>query len=257
MPDVFRDLVLGLDVGTSGVKALLVRPSGDVVASASVALTMQTPRPGWAEQHPDDWWAACAEAVRTALAAVPGATIAAVGLSGQMHSSVFLDAHGQVIRPALLWCDGRTSAECREITDRVGGEDRLRELVCNAALEGFTLPKILWLRRHEPQAFARLATVLLAKDYVRYRLTGALATEASDASGTMLFDPARRRWSDDMFRAVDLAPSLAPSVGESAEVLGLVTAEAAAATGLPAGTPVVGGGGDNACGAAGVGALAP
>ena len=248
---------LGLDVGTSGVKALLVRPDGAVAASATAPLTMSTPRPGWAEQDPEAWWRAVVDVVRAALAAAPGTAVAAVGLSGQMHSSVFLDARGDVIRPALLWCDGRTTDECREITRRAGGEDGLRAMVGNAALEGFTLPKILWLRRHEPAAFARLATVLLAKDYVRYRLTGALATEPSDASGTLLFDTARRRWSGEMLDAVELPASLLPDLGESAEVLGRLSPAAAAATGLAEGTPVVGGGGDNACGAAGVGAVAP
>jgi xylulokinase len=253
-----RDSVfLGLDVGTSGLKALLVRPTGQVAAAASVPLTLDTPRPGWAEQHPHAWWDAAGRAVREVLAALPGASVEAVGISGQMHSSVFLDARGRVLRPALLWCDGRTTVECREITERVGGEERLRELVCNPAIEGFTLPKVLWLRRHEPDVFARLSTLLLAKDYVRYRLTGQLATEPSDASGTLLFDPARGRWSDEMFRALDLPRSLVPAVGGSAEILGRVTAEAAAATGLATGTPVVGGGGDNGCGAAGVGAVSP
>ena len=251
------ELFLGLDIGTSGVKALLVRPSGDVAASSTAPLTMVTPRPGWAEQDPAAWWDAVGEAARAALAAAPGARVAAVGISGQMHSSVFLDAHGEVIRPALLWCDGRTTDECREITERAGGEESLRELVGNAALEGFTLPKVLWLRRHEPQAFARLAKVLLAKDYVRFRLTGVLATEPSDASGTLLFDTARRRWSHEMLAAVDLPSTLLPDLGESAEILGRVSEAAATFTGLPAGTPVVGGGGDNACGAAGVGAVAP
>jgi xylulokinase len=248
---------LGLDIGTSGVKALLVRPSGEVVATTTMALALATPRPGWAEQHPNDWWHAVGDTVRTLVGANPGVSVAAVGISGQMHSSVFLDAHGGVIRPALLWCDGRTTAECREITDRAGGEDRLRDLVGNPALEGFTLPKVLWLRRHEPSAFARLAKVLLAKDYVRFRLTGTLATEPSDASGTLMFDPVRRRWSTDMFALLDLPATLVPDLGESAEVLGRVTPDAAAFTGLAAGTPVVGGGGDNACGAAGVGAVAP
>ncbi len=256
-PATSDPVFLGLDVGTSGVKALLVRPPGDVAGSATVPLAMSTPHPGWAEQEPAAWWHAVGEAVRTALGRVPGASVVAVGISGQMHSSVFLDARGEVIRPALLWCDGRTTAECREITERAGGEDRLRDLVCNPALEGFTLPKVLWLRRHEPQAFARLAKVLLAKDYVRYRLTGALASEPSDASGTLMFDTARRRWSREMLEAVDLPSSLLPDLGESAEILGRVTDDAAAFTGLAAGTPVVGGGGDNACGAAGVGAVAP
>ncbi len=246
---------LGLDIGTSGVKALLVRPSGEVAATATVPLTLATPQPGWAEQDPAAWWHAVAGAVRAVLAGAPAASVAAVGISGQMHSSVFLDAHGDVIRPALLWCDGRTTAECREITERAGGEPRLRELVGNPALEGFTLPKVLWLRRHEPSAFARLSTVLLAKDYVRFRLTGILATEPSDASGTLMFDTARRRWSAAMFDLVDLPASLVPDVGESAEILGRVTEAAAAFTGLAVGTPVVGGGADNACGAAGVGAV--
>jgi xylulokinase len=191
------------------------------------------------------------------LAQRAGATVAAVGISGQMHSSVFLDKTGAVIRPALLWCDGRTTAECREIVDAVGGEARLRDLACNPALEGFTLPKVLWLRHHEPGAFARLATVLLAKDFVRLKLTDALATEPSDASGTLMFDPAHVRWSAELMDAVRLSASLLPPVGGSSEVLGRVTASAAAATGLVAGTPVVGGGADNACGAAGVGAITP
>ena len=191
------------------------------------------------------------------LAATPGASVVAVGISGQMHSSVFLDAHGEVIRPALLWCDGRTTAECREITERVGGEARLRDLASNPALEGFTLPKVLWLRNHEPEAFARLSTVLLAKDFVRYRLTGALATEPSDASATLMYDTARLRWSWEILDAVGLPHSIVPPVGGSSDVLGRVTLEASGLTGIPHETPVVGGGADNACGAAGVGAVAP
>ncbi|HEV2671657.1 MAG TPA: xylulokinase [Gemmatimonadales bacterium] len=248
---------MGLDVGTSGVKAILVQPDGDVAASATAPLSLHTPQPGWAEQDPEDWWEASRAAIRDVLAQRPGARVAAIGISGQMHSSVFLDRRGEVIRPALLWCDGRTTAECAEIVKRAGGESQLREWVCNPALEGFTLPKVLWLRNHEPAAFARLATVLLAKDFVRLRLTGAVATEPSDASGTLLFDPAHLRWSRDMLQAVDLPPSLLPDVGGSSEVLGRVTAQAAGLTGLAAGTPVVGGGADNACGAAGVGAISP
>ncbi|HEU4631956.1 MAG TPA: xylulokinase [Gemmatimonadaceae bacterium] len=248
---------LGLDVGTSGVKAVLVAPGGEVEAATTVPLTLQTPHPGWAEQDPEAWWAASLAAIRALRARRPDAAVAAVGISGQMHSSVFLDREGRVIRPALLWCDGRTTAECAEITQRAGGEERLRALVCNAALEGFTLPKVLWLRRHEPAAYARLATLLLAKDFIRYRLTGALATEPSDASGTLLFDPAHVRWSDEMLRAADVPRALLPDVGGSAEVLGRVTADVARRTGLAEGTPVVGGGSDNACGAAGVGVVLP
>ncbi|MFL5578807.1 MAG: xylulokinase [Gemmatimonadaceae bacterium] len=250
-------LFLGLDVGTSGVKAILVSPAGDVVAGATAPLAMATPHPGWAEQHPDAWWEATLTATRELLAGRPGARVAAVGISGQMHSSVFLDREGKVIRPALLWCDGRTTEECREITRAAGGEERLRDLVANPALEGFTLPKVLWLRKHEPAAFARLATVLLAKDYIRYRLTGAIATEPSDASGTLMFDTARERWSEELVAQVGLSTSLLPTVGGSSEVLGRVTRDVAALTGLAEGTPVVGGGADNACGAAGVGVVAP
>ena len=248
---------LGLDIGTSGVKAILVAANGDVVATTTTPLTLSTPRPGWAEQRPDDWWRATVQSIRGVLAQQPNFDIAAVGTSGQMHSSVFLDRAGHVVRPALLWCDGRTTDECAEITRRAGGEDRLREWVRNPALEGFTLPKVLWLRVHEPDAYARVATVLLAKDFIRYRLTGALACEPSDASGTLMFDPARLQWSDEILAAVDVPRSLLPDVGGSSEVLGRVTAEAAAATGLRGGTPVVGGGADNACGAAGVGAITP
>lgn len=250
-------LYLGIDVGTSGIKVLLVNAGGDIEATSVAPLTMATPRPGWAEQDPDAWWQATVSALKDAVARRPGAQIAAIGLTGQMHSSVFLDGAGKVIRPALLWCDGRTTAECREIVSRVGGEGALRELVRNPALEGFTLPKILWLRNHEPDAYRRLSKVLLAKDFIRFRLTGAIATEPSDASGTLMFDPARLAWSDALLRAVDVDRQLLPDVGGSSAVLGRVTDDVAKLTGLTAGTPVVGGGADNACGAAGVGVIAP
>ncbi len=245
---------LGLDIGTSGVKGVLVAPAGEVRAVANRSLTLQTPRPGWAEQDPASWWRASVSVISDLLSRAPG-RIAAVGISGQMHSSVFLDAHGEVVRPALLWCDGRTTAECREITELAGGESELRDLVRNPAIEGFTLPKVLWLRRHEPAAYDRVATLLLAKDYIRYRLTGDLATEPSDASGTLLFDPARLRWSEEMLRLAAVPESWLPPVGGSSEVLGRVTPEAASLTGLARGTPVAGGGSDNACGAAGVGVV--
>jgi xylulokinase len=254
---VAQSLFLGLDVGTSGVKAILVAPDGEVMAASTTPLSMSTPHAGWAEQDPDAWWEAALASIRTVRAARREDSVAAVGISGQMHSSVFLDRAGDVIRPALLWCDGRTTAECAEITERVGGEQRLRDLASNPALEGFTLPKVLWLRRHEPGAFARLATVLLPKDYIRYRLTGVLATEPSDASATLMYDTANLRWSEEIMRAVELPMSLLPELGGSAEVLGTLTAAAAGSTGLEIGTPVVGGGADNACGAAGVGVVAP
>jgi xylulokinase len=254
---VAESVFLGIDVGTSGVKAILVAPNGDVVASTTTSLTMSTPQPGWAEQAPAAWWDAALAAIHAVHRARPHATVIAVGISGQMHSSVFLDRAGEVIRPALLWCDSRTTEECAEITEAVGGEERLRDLACNAALEGFTLPKVLWLRKHEPDAYARLATVLLAKDYIRYRLTGVLATDPSDASATLMYDTAHLRWSSEILTAVGVPRDIVPDVGGSAEVLGHVTAEAAVVTALAKGTPVVGGGADNACGAAGVGVLTP
>ncbi len=252
-----EQLFLGLDVGTSGVKAVLVAADGEVRASATTPLSLSTPKPGWAEQDPEAWWQATLASIRAVRGTQSNADVAGVGISGQMHSSVFLDAKGDVIRPALLWCDGRTTEECAEITRAVGGEAKLRDLASNPALEGFTLPKVLWLRKHEPEAFKRLATVMLPKDYIRYRLTGAIATEPSDASATLMYNTAGLKWSDDIMRAVDLPMSILPALGESAEVLGRVNTEAAGLTGLREGTPVVGGGADNACGAAGVGVVDP
>jgi xylulokinase len=247
---------LGLDIGTSGVKAILVGEDGAVCASALTPLTLATPQPGWAEQHPDAWWEASIASIRSVLAQRLDARVAAVGISGQMHSSVFLDREGRVIRPALLWCDGRTTAECAEITERAGGESALRDCVRNPALEGFTLPKVLWLRNHEPEAYARLATVLLPKDFIRFRLTGVRSTEPSDASGTLMFDPASLQWSEPLLHAVGVSRALLPEVLPSHAIHGAVNEASAALTALPFGTPVVGGGADNACGAAGVGALA-
>jgi xylulokinase len=249
-------LFMGLDVGTSGVKAVLIDERGRLKGDHTEPLTLHTPQPGWAEQRPEDWWKASQKAISRAIrnAKAKPSQIACVGFSGQMHSSVFLDAKGKVIRPALLWCDGRTTEECREVTERVG-EKQLREWACNPVLEGFTLPKVLWLRKHEPEAFARLAKVVLPKDYIRYRLSGELATEPSDASATLMYDTAGGRWSEPLMNAVGLDMSLLPDVGGSSEVLCYVSKSAAKVTGLAEGTPLVGGGADNACGAAGVGVV--
>jgi len=249
---------VGLDVGTSGVKAVVIDGRGRVLGGHTAPLALATPRPGWAEQHPEHWWVASGRALRAALrsARLRPSNVAGVGLSGQMHSSVFLDGRGQVIRPALLWCDGRTSVECREASAAIGARN-LRRWACNPVLEGFTLPKVLWLRRHEPASFARLDKVVLPKDYIRYRLTGELASEPSDASATLMYDTVRRRWSEPLLEAVGLERSLLPDLGASTEVMGRVTPAAARATGLAVGTPVVGGGADNACGAVGVGVVSP
>lgn len=248
---------LGLDIGTSGTKALLVTEEGTVAATDTQEYPLSTPRPLWAEQDPEDWWQAVVMTTRNVLAkaGATGADVAGVGLSGQMHGSVFLDKDNRVLRPALLWCDGRTQAECDWLTERVG-RDNLVKYISNPVLTGFTAPKIVWLRNQEPDTYARVAKVLLPKDYIRFRLTGAHATEVSDASGTALFDVAHRRWSREVLDAAEIPYSFMPDCAESVEVTAHVHAEGAALTGLPAGTPVVGGGGDNAAGAVSSGIVA-
>jgi len=205
--------LVGLDVGTTGVKALALSPEGDVLARAEESYELSTPHPGWAEQDPEDWW----RAAERALAALGGQPTA-IGLSGQMHGLVVLDDRDRVLRPAILWNDQRTEAECVEIEERVG-LTRLIQLTGNRALTGFTAPKLLWLRRHEPTTYARVAHVLLPKDYVRLRLTGEHAIDAADASGTLLFDVAGRRWSQEMLEALELDPAWLPRALESPEIL--------------------------------------
>ena len=236
------DFVIGIDVGTSGTKGLLVSVEGKVEAAALVEYGMMTPRPGWAEQDPDEWWRAAVQVISelAAKARREGGAIKAVGLTGQMHSSVFLDDKGRVIRPALLWCDQRTQAECDEITARAGFT-RLVELTANRALTGFTAPKVLWLRNHEPENYGRLRRLLLAKDYVRFRLTGLFATDVSDASGMLLFDVKNRVWSRELLELLGIDPAILPECFESPAIAGRVTAEAEELTGLQAGTPVAAG----------------
>ena len=250
--------VLGIDVGTTGVKAVVVDEVGAVLADADAEQPLSVPRPGWAEQDPEQWWTSTRRAVAAAMAEVRGlprsVDIAGIGLSGQMHSSVFLDASLDVIRPALLWADTRTTAECREITETLG-MDGLHRTVGNRALEGFTAPKVLWLRRHEPGNYDRLRHLLLPKDYVRYRLTGELATEPSDAAGTLLYDVRGRRWSTEALDALDVDGDILPEVVGSADVSGRLTASAAGTLGLQPGLPVIGGGADNAAGAVGSGVV--
>ena len=250
--------LIGLDVGTSGAKALLVDQEGTVVADATATYPLMTPRPGWAEQSPQQWWEASCQAMSEAVAAagLAAGEIAGVGLSGQMHGSVFLDADGEVIRPAILWCDQRTAAQCDAITERIGAE-RVVEETLNPVLTGFQAPKILWLRDNEPENYTRVAKVLLPKDYVRFMLTGEFATDVSDASGTSLLNVAQRRWSGVMLEGLELDEGVLPKVYESVEVTGRLSGEAAALTGLAEGTPVVAGAGDQAAGAVGNGIVAP
>jgi xylulokinase len=250
---------LGIDVGTSGTKTLAIREDGEILASATVEYPLSTPKPGWSEQDPEHWWQAAVQSVQQVLAKgkiTPG-DVAGIGLSGQMHGSVFLNQRHDVIRPAILWNDQRTTAECREIEAAVGGRSKLIDLVANPALEGFTAPKILWLRTHEPEYFEQTVQVLLPKDYVRFRLTGEFATEVSDASGTLLLDVKNRKWSQALLDVLQLDADLLPKVYESEEVSGKLTAKAAELLGLKAGVPVVGGGGDQAAGAVGNGIVEP
>jgi xylulokinase len=250
-----RGLCIGLDVGTSGVKAVLVAADGAIVASATSDYPLLVPRPGWTEQEPQAWWRASCEVLRELARQAPG-RIAALGLTGQMHGAVFLDADGEVIRPALLWNDQRTAAECAEI-ERVVGAERLRQIAGNPALTGFQAPKVLWLRRNEPEAYARVRSLLLPKDFIRFRLTGVRASDASDAAGTLLLDLAARDWSDEILAALEIPRDWLPRVYEGPEVTGHVSAAGAAATGLPEGLPVIAGGGDNAAAAIGCGVVRP
>jgi xylulokinase len=239
--------LVGIDVGTTGVKAIAIDEQGKVLAGAERGYVLSTPQPGWAEQSPEDWWAA-AEAALAEVSA--GREVAGIGLSGQMHGLVCLDARDRVIRPAILWNDQRTAAECTEIEERVG-RSRLIELTGNRALTGFTAPKLLWLRRHEPDAYARIAHVMLPKDYVRLRLTGERATDVADASGTLLFDVAGRRWSDEVLGALELPAAWLPEALESPAISGTVR------SGALAGVPVAAGAGDQAAAALGVGVDRP
>lgn len=247
-------IVIGLDVGTSGTKGVAVNAAGEVLASALVEYPLASPHPNWAEQNPADWRDA-ALAVLRELAHAPEVNVADVkglGLTGQMHGSVFLDQKNSIIRPALLWCDQRTAKQCDDITSKVGA-DRLIEMVSNPALTGFTAPKILWLREHEPECYERVARVLLPKDYVRWVLTGEYATDVADASGTLLFDVKNRAWHDELLGMLDIPKSFLPRAYEGPEVTGQLSADAAEKTGLPKGIPVVAGGGDQAAGGVGCG----
>ena len=250
---------LGIDVGTGGSRALLIDERGSVTASFTAPhREMAMPHPLWAEQDPGNWWDAAAGAIRGVLAAagVAGGAVRGIGLSGQMHGLVILDERDCVIRPALIWCDQRSQAQVDSINAAVGKENVLA-WTANPVLTGFTLPKLLWVRDREPANFARVRHVLLPKDYIRFKLTGEFATEVSDASGTSLFDVAHRRWSSEMMGALGLDRAILPLCYESSDITGRVSAAAAEITGLAAGTPVVGGGGDQAAGAVGNGIVEP
>jgi xylulokinase len=240
--------LLGIDIGTTGARALLIDEKGKVLRSASAEYPVSAPKPAWSEQNPQDWW----NGVCSCLADIGETNPGAIGLSGQMHGAVFLDAKGEVIRPAILWNDQRTEKESAEI-DAIVGADRVRKITCNPPLTGFQAPKILWLRKNEPENFSRVRSVLLPKDYIRYRLTGEMHTEVSDASGTALFDVPRRNWSDEMLAALDFDKAWFPQSAES----WVATAKTKQSARLAPNISVVGGGGDQAAGAVGTGAVEP
>lgn len=246
---------LGIDIGTSGTKTLAVRADGTILASATETYTCYVPKPLWSEQDPEDWWQATIRSVRRVVkqARLKAGDVKAIGLSGQMHGSVFLDKRNRVVRRAILWNDQRTSAECREMEERVGGRANLIRLVANPAMTGFTAPKILWLRNHEPKHFEKTVKVLLPKDEIRRRMTGEFATDVSDASGMLLLDVARRTWSKELLSALELDESLLARCYESEQVTGNLTREAAQLLGLSTDCVVVGGAGDCAAGAVGNG----
>ncbi len=245
---------IGIDVGTSSIKVVAVDPGGKLLAVASSPMTVTVERPGWSEQQPEEWWAGTCTAIQQVLAEIDSPEMLGVGLSGQMHSLVALDSAQAVVRPAILWNDVRTSAEAAYVRETVGNES-LRRLAGNPALEGFTVTKLLWMKTNEPELFERVSHMLLAKDYIRFRLTGELGTDPSDASATLLFDIVNSRWSDEMCKLLDIDSGLLPPVIESAEVAGGVTKTASGETGLAEGVSVVGGGADNACAAVGAGAV--
>jgi xylulokinase len=251
-------LVLGIDVSTTATKAVLVDEAGAVVGTGTAEYGFDIPRPLWSEQDPALWWNGAVGAIRSVLGStgVDGGAVAAIGLTGQMHGAVLLDAADRVLRPAILWNDQRTAAECDLIREAVGPE-RLIELTGNDAVTGLTAPKLVWVREHEPETWSRVAHVLLPKDHVRLALTGEHALDKADGAGTLLFDLAARDWSPEILAALRIPPAWLPRTHEGPAVTGAITASAAAATGLRAGTPVVAGGGDQSANAVGVGAVAP
>ncbi|MGE4277909.1 MAG: xylulokinase [Lawsonibacter sp.] len=248
--------LIGIDLGTSGTKTVLFEENGTAVANATVEYPMYQPQNGWAEQGPGDWWNAVQATVQLVLkrSGVAPADIRGVGISGQMHGLVMLDRNGNVLRRSIIWCDGRTGTECQEMTETIG-KKRLIEITANPALTGFTAGKILWVRKHEPELYEKCAHILLPKDYIRYCLCGTFATEVSDASGMNLLDVPNRCWSDEILDKLKIDKALLGTMYESCEITGEVTPEAARLTGLSAGTPVVGGAGDNAAAAIGTGVV--
>ncbi len=246
--------VIGLDIGTTGVKSILLNEEGALAAEATESYPLHSPQTNWFEQNPEDWWAATEASIRQILSrsGLRPAEVAGIGLSGQYHGLVLLDSAGRVLRPCILWNDQRTHEQAREVVGKVGAK-RLMDIACTRGALYFTACKLLWVRKHEPEVYSKAARMLLPKDYIRYRLTGEFATDVSDASGTILLNIAERKWSPELCQALDIPLDLLPAVHESCQVTGQVSAAAAKRLGLAPGLPVVGGGGDQACAAVGNG----
>ena len=248
--------LIGIDIGTSSIKVVAIDFNGEVLAVINRPISLDVPRPGWSEQNPEDWWSATCVAIRQLLVNIEMPEVFGIGLSGQMHSLVALDANQQVLRPAILWNDVRTKVEANSIREIVG-DDALRRFTGNPSLEGFTATKLMWMRSNEPELFDRLTHVLMPKDYIRFRLTDEIASDPSDASGTLLFDVAQSCWSDEMLLSLAIDSELLPTIVESSEIVGSVTRQAADQTGLKEGIPVITGGADNAMAAVGGGVHSP
>lgn len=248
--------LLGIDISTTGAKAILIDDQGDVLATSTHTYPLSTPKPMWSEQDPKDWWQAIQLSVKEviSMAKVTPDDIKGIGLTGQMHGLVLLDVDNHILRPAILWNDQRTSAQCDEMVEKIG-LDNLIQITGNPALTGFTAPKILWVRDNEPEIYQKIAHILLPKDYIRFMLSGVYAIDCAEASGTSLFDITQRQWSDEVLSKLEINPNWLPKVFEGSAVTGEVSSEGAKATGLKPGTPIVGGGGDQAAQAVGVGAV--
>ena len=246
--------LIGIDIGTSGTKTVLFDTAGIPVKAKTIEYPMYQPQNGWAEQDPADWWRAVSGGLRSVLDEIDTRDVISVGLSGQMHGLVMLDKEGNILRPSIIWCDQRTGRECDQMNEIIGAQ-RVIEITANPPMTGFTASKILWVQNNEPELYDRCAHILLPKDYIRYKLTGEFATEASDASGMQLMDVARRCWSDEVLSKLGIDKTLLPSMHESPEITGVIHKDAAAETGLAAGTPVAGGAADNAAAAVSTGVV--
>jgi len=252
------EYVIGIDIGTTGVKTLLCNNKGEIISSVLVEYPLSHPKPSWAEQDPADWWKATVESIKSVMneTNINKKDVKAVGLTGQMHGAIFLDGNNSILRPAILWCDQRTSSECDDI-NRIIGKENLINFVSNPALTGFTAPKILWVRKNEPKIYEKTRKILLPKDYIRFRLTGEFASDVSDASGTLLFDVKNRKWSNEVLEKLNIDRNLLPDVYESTEITGTLTKDASKLLGLSTETAVVAGAGDQAAGAVGNGIVEP